>query len=216
MTSASDDARPRPRRYRGHLPEERRAERRRKLLAAGLALFTDAGYANTSVERICSTAGVTGRHFYEEFSSREQLLQAVYDDIVETAFALVRDQVAAAPPGLEARLDAGVAAYMHALLDDPRHARIVIVESLGVSAELDQHRRETGSVFTAFIEHEAATLLAEGVPLRGTPFTTLALVAAIHELTVAWLAAPEPPPIDELVAEGVRIITAVALYDPAG
>ena len=69
--------------------------------------------------------------------------------------------------------------------------------------------------YTADQADEAATLLAEGVPLRGTPFTTLALVAAIHELTVAWLAAPEPPPIDELVAEGVRIITAVALSDPA-
>src|SRR6266536_445680 len=46
------------RRYRGRLPDERRAERRRRLLGAGLELFGTVGYHGTSIERLCAQAGV--------------------------------------------------------------------------------------------------------------------------------------------------------------
>lgn len=211
MGTTAEDAGPRPRRYRGFTAEERRAERRRKLLAAGLEQFATAGYVNTSVERICSAAGVTGRHFYEEFASREQLLVAVHDEVVGRAFARVVEQVRQADDTLAARLEAGVAAYMHELLDDPRQARLLIIESVGISAELDRHRRELGAQFAAFITAQAEALVADGVQVHGSPFTAVALVAAINELTVAWLLDPGEFDVDDLVAEGVRIIRAVAL-----
>lgn len=196
------------------MPEERRAQRRRKLLDTGLELFATAGYAGTSVERICSTAGVTGRHFYEEFASREELLTGVYDEIMVSAFGIVAADVAAAPRDLRARLDAGVAAYMHHLLDDPRHARIVIVESVGISTEFESHRRQAGSAFAEFISGEARALEAQGTEIQGNELTIYALVAALHELTVSWLAMDRPTSIDDLVAEGVRIVMAVALARP--
>ncbi len=65
--------------YRGRSPEERRAERRERLLEAGLKLFGGEGYAATSIERLCAHARVTARHFYEEFPTREALLLAVFD-----------------------------------------------------------------------------------------------------------------------------------------
>ena len=70
------------RRYRGRLPDERRADRRRRLLDAGLELFGTVGYHGTSIERLCAQAGVTARHFYQEFSGREALLAALFGEIV--------------------------------------------------------------------------------------------------------------------------------------
>lgn len=205
------DAAAKPRRYRGRMPEERRAQRRRKLLDTGLELFAVEGYAKTSVEGICSTAGVTGRHFYEEFPGREALLVGVFDEIMAESYTRVTLAVADSPHELTARLVAGVSAYMHYLLDDPRHARIVTVESVGISAEFEAHRRESGAAFADFIQGEAITLIAEGSSMHGNELTVLALVAAIHELTASWLAQGQPMSIDALIAEGVRIIKAVAL-----
>jgi len=205
------DAVTKPRRYRGRMPEERRAQRRRKLLDTGLELFAVEGYAKTSVEGICSTAGVTGRHFYEEFPGREALLVGVFDEIIDESYSRVVRAVADSPHDLTARLVAGVSAYMHYLLDDPRHARIVTVESVGISAEFETHRRESGAAFATFIQGEALTLIAEGSSVHGNELTVLALVAAIHELTASWLAHGQPMTIDALIAEGVRIIRAVAL-----
>jgi len=200
-----------PRRYRGRTPDERREQRRRRLLDAALDLFSTAGYQNTSVERLCSTSGVTGRHFYEEYPSREALLTALYDEIMDDGIKAVTASLENVPHELRARLLAGVGAYMHLLLDDPRRARVVTVEVIGVSAELEAHRREIGAMFAQLIQAEAEALVKAGQQIIGTELTALALVAAVHELTAAWLVAPKPIAIDELIAEAVRIITAVAL-----
>ncbi|HTC29133.1 MAG TPA: helix-turn-helix domain-containing protein, partial [Candidatus Acidoferrum sp.] len=67
------------RRYGGLSVAQRRAERRARLLAAGLQLFGTAGFLKTSIPMICNASGVTARHFYEEFPSREALLRTILD-----------------------------------------------------------------------------------------------------------------------------------------
>jgi AcrR family transcriptional regulator len=200
-----------PRRYRGRTPDERREQRRRRLLDAALDLFSSAGYQNTSVERLCSTSGVTGRHFYEEYPSREALLTALYDDMMASGMEAVKAALAEAPRELGPRLVAGVGAYMHLLLDDPRKARVVTVEVIGVSPQLEAHRREIGTMFALLIQAEAVALRQAGQKITGNELTALALVAAVHELTASWLASPTPIEIDTLIAEAVWIITAVAV-----
>ncbi len=208
-----------PRRYRGRTPDERRTLRRQRLLDAALELFGTAGYQATSVERLCSTSGVTGRHFYEEFPSRAALLMALYDDIMAKGMVSVVEVVQSAPPRLNARLFAGVGAYVHLLLDDPRHARIVTAEVIGVSPELEEHRRAATEMFAAYMRSQGDELVATGIEMVGNELTAFALVAAVHELTAAYLTATEPIEVDDVIREAVRIITAVALapyVDPAG
>ena len=102
---------PRSGMYRGQSSTERRAERlRERLLATAVDLFGTAGYAATPIEAICTGAGVTARHFYEHFPSREALLRAVYDAIIaDTQRAVIRALSSAARP--EDRVAAGVRAF---------------------------------------------------------------------------------------------------------
>jgi AcrR family transcriptional regulator len=65
--------------YGGRSAEDRRAERRERLMSAGLELFGNEGYAAASIERLCAQAGVSTRNFYEEFASREDLLMRLHD-----------------------------------------------------------------------------------------------------------------------------------------
>ncbi|MDN5938479.1 MAG: TetR/AcrR family transcriptional regulator, partial [Salinisphaera sp.] len=78
------------RRYRGRTPAQLRAERRQRLIDAGLALFGERGYANAPIELLCATAKVATRHFYEQFDSREALLQAVFDDVLARTEQVLR------------------------------------------------------------------------------------------------------------------------------
>jgi hypothetical protein len=87
----------------------------------------------------------------------------------------------------------------------------VTVEVIGVSPLLEAHRREIGTMFALLIQAEAEALREAGQKIVGNQLTALALVAAVHELTASWLASPEPIEIDDLIAEAVRIITAVAV-----
>ncbi|MCQ0016032.1 TetR/AcrR family transcriptional regulator [Actinomadura madurae] len=127
---------PAPRRsYGGRSAEERRAERRERLLAAGLELFGTRGYAATSIERLCATASVSTRNFYEEFSGREELLTTLHRGINERAAEAVSAAYAeAADAGLPTRVERAVRAFVTATASDPRRARIAFVEVIGVSA----------------------------------------------------------------------------------
>jgi AcrR family transcriptional regulator len=127
--------------WRGVSAEQRIAARRERLLAAALEVFATRGFHASKVRDVCHEAGLTERYFYESFDEKETLLATLGERIVA-------DFVAAAGPSL-ARLttepDAAIAgaarAIVHSLTDDPRRARIVFVEVVGVSPALEDRRR---------------------------------------------------------------------------
>jgi AcrR family transcriptional regulator len=59
---------------RSLLRQERSIDTRRKLVRAAQRLWSEKGYASTTVEEICSEAGVGRTTYYLHFSSKEQLL----------------------------------------------------------------------------------------------------------------------------------------------
>lgn len=202
---------PRPARvYRGQSKIERREDRRERLLAAGLDLFGTAGYASTSIEGICAAAGVTARHFYEHFVSREALLRAVYDDVVrETQRAVLR--ALSQPLDADARATAGVGAFVRCYLEDPRRARIACIEVIGVSADFERHRRSVIHAFAAVIEAQAEALAAEGslAAPRNYKLAGLAMAGAVNELMSDWIIRRDKPPIARFAEEIVDFFLAV-------
>jgi len=65
------------RRYGGIDPEERQRQRKAKLIEAGLAVFGEQGYHNSTVRDVCKQAPLTSRYFYENFDGMEALFKAV-------------------------------------------------------------------------------------------------------------------------------------------
>jgi len=136
------------RRIGGRSLRERQVERREAVLAAGLDLFGTQGYAATTVDQVCRRAGVSTRSFYEEFENRLALLAALGERIAAQAFTAF---TAARPEPAAHRLRARVAALVHALVDDPRVARIAFVESLALDATGGTRRRDLLAVFPEWI-----------------------------------------------------------------
>jgi AcrR family transcriptional regulator len=215
MERAADPEKLAARRYRGRLPDERRAERRRRLLDAGLELFGTAGYHGTSIERLCARAGVTARHFYQEFPGREALLEALCQEIIADVSQAVVDALAGAqgqPP--RSRTRAALAAFVHGMLDDPRRARVVHVEMTGISPELERTRRAVlqgfASITQAEIERQAdAGLIAR----RDYRLAALLAVGGTRELVMEWVSGERRPPLEELIEELTRIFMAIAHQD---
>lgn len=211
--------------YGGRSEAERRADRRDRLIQTGLELFGTEGWHPVTIERLCAGASVATRSFYEEFPSREALLQAAYDEVVRTASVAVVAAMGHLPPdtagrdaatrasALRERIDVGVSAYLRHVTEDPRRARIAYRE-VRVVGSLEQHRHET---MVGFAEQMAADLCPSGLPEEPARrrARTLALAGAISEVLVDWVAMPEPrPPLEPLRAELCRLFT-VALV-PSG
>jgi AcrR family transcriptional regulator len=181
--------------YGGLSGDERREQRRARLLETGLELFADEGYANTSIERLCAEAGVSTRNFYEAFAGREALLTAVFDAAVERALGAVMAGLGAADVGPEGAVETALRAYVDFALDDPRRARIIYFETVGVSADLERRRREVIRLFARLIAAQADELAArELLPGHDFSWVALGLVGAANELIVEWLHRQPPPP----------------------
>ena len=188
--------------YGGRSEHERRADRRSRLLHAGLELFGTEGWQGATIEKLCSAAGVATRSFYEEFASREALLKAVYEQVMTGVLDTVLPKVQASVAPLPERVRIGLGGYVDYLTDDPRRARIVHRE-VRVAGLLENDRHAMVLRFAEVIAHEAHL---EGPAGRALG---LALAGAVSEVLVDWVAHPEPrPPIGPLVDALVRLYVA--------
>ncbi len=185
--SLSKTLRQNSRRYAGRSPEERLRERRERLIETAFELFASRGYHNTSVERVCSEARVTTRHFYQHFGNREALLEALLlqlrDEVTEVVLAAMEKR---AEPLQRALLT--LQAFVDYYLGDPRRARLGSVESVGVSPRLEALRRRITHQFAKFITITANDLVDAGLlPDRDYHLPAVAMVGAANELIVEWL-----------------------------
>lgn len=62
--------------------QKRSLDKRARLKAAGLALFGERGYQNTSVDEIAQRAKLAVGSFYQHFHSKRQLLLTLMDDLL--------------------------------------------------------------------------------------------------------------------------------------
>jgi AcrR family transcriptional regulator len=204
--------------YRGVGPGQRRAERRERLLLAGLEEFTTTGYRSTKIAELCGLAGVSTRNFYEEFRGKEDVLLALHARINETAMAKVTaelDQVADAD--VVTRIGKLVDVFVDSVTVDPRLPRLNYVEAVGVSPALEAQHQEWVGRWADFISGEATRAADHGVaPVRDYRLTAIALVGAVTGLLREWQA-HDPPDPSSAIAEEMKgfMIAAITRDAPA-
>ena len=123
--------------YAGESASDRAGRRRRQLLDAGLELFGTAGYRATTVRLLCREAQVSDRYFYEQFDSTEDLLVAVYDECTARLEAAALTALGDGTGEVGDLARRGLDAFLALVEDDPRLARVVWFEVLGVSARVE-------------------------------------------------------------------------------
>jgi AcrR family transcriptional regulator len=79
----------------GRQPTRRRAETRRRLLAAALETFAERGFYGSTVEDICERAGFTRGAFYSNFGSKEELFFALYAERTVRLIATIESAIQA-------------------------------------------------------------------------------------------------------------------------
>ena len=128
--------------YGGLTLEDRVAARRARFIEAGIELFGTQGFRGATVRGICAAAGLTDRYFYESFATLEDLLAEVYRTLTHAFAARLTEESirSEAWQGDAAAIERQTTAAYELWFDtvrDPRFARIVLVEVLGVSPAID-------------------------------------------------------------------------------
>ncbi|MGH9026141.1 MAG: TetR/AcrR family transcriptional regulator [Acidimicrobiia bacterium] len=158
---------------------ERRAETRAALIAAGRALFAERGFAAAGREDIVERAGLTRGALYHHFSSKEDLFEAVYEEVEgELCEAIAVAAMAAADPVEQLRL--GALSFLDAAAT-PEVRRIVLLDAPAVLPV--EVRRALAERYGLGMVREALRGAERGGRLPLGPVDELALVvmAALHE-----------------------------------
>lgn len=209
MTNASELDGAVGRVYRGATSEERRSERRRRLIDAGLELFGNRGIVATRVDDVCAEAGLTKRYFYESFTSLDDLVEAVMRDVLGTLSLTVLPAIAEhgwvnPRPALEA--------FMRPLLADPRLVRLLVVETYnGYLAERRQELIEL-AVDTWLDVDVHADDAAEHRPSQR--LLAHAMAGVTGEVALAWVNGRLEMSADEVIDHLVRIFKRITPRSP--
>src|SRR4051794_228175 len=198
--------------YGGVSAEQRRAQRRAALLAAGLEIVGTSGAGRLTVAGLCAGADLNERYYYESFTSIDDVLLAVFDQVIgEVAVAIVA-AVAAAPDEPRAKARAAIAAAVELLTDDPRRARIVFVEPLSAPV-LNRRRADVERSFVALIVGQAQEFYGpDALSRAGTQvdFTAAYLLGGLAEVLAAWLRGDLEIPREELIDRATDVFVLIA------
>ena len=131
-----------------------RVERRRKRISdSALILFADRGYTVTSVDDVVTRARVSKSAFYEFFESKEHCFREL---LAHEGGALIQDVLAEAATGHHhhERLRLGITWFVRSCFERPAVARLLIVESVGLSPGVEAVRRDLQAKFADAVAEE--------------------------------------------------------------
>jgi AcrR family transcriptional regulator len=120
--------------------EQRKEARRRLILDAATKLFGKHGYHARTVPMIVEEAESSTGSFYMYFRNKEDVFNAALEELGH-AIAKVMDEVTASQPDVLKLIPQAVEALFMFLAQNPHQARILLVESSGLSPRLDKTRR---------------------------------------------------------------------------
>jgi AcrR family transcriptional regulator len=182
--------------YGGMDAEERRAERRLKLIDAAIEVYGEVGYRGATVKAICEAAELTERYFYESFANSEGLLIAAYGHVVGHLYEEMTAAAAAAGDDPEARLHAVLTLYFTRLKQHPKPARVFLLEISGISPAVDAVKLDALRIFGDILVPPAVD------PKRGdkTSLLSIGMVGAVISIALRWVSKQYPQPLEEVVA----------------
>ncbi|MCA2211094.1 TetR/AcrR family transcriptional regulator [Nocardia rosealba] len=200
--------------YTGTSVAERQVERRALFIEAGLTVFAEKSYANSSLTDVCAAAGLSRRQFYEQFAGREELLVAVYDVVQGRAReAVIAALAAVGTDDLRTLIEAALRAYTTAITDDIRAAKVAFVEIVGVSPSVEEHRARVRDQWGEVVATVAAARDGVRTPPGGWRMAMAAFIGAVNGAVHQWSLDDPRPPVDDLVDVFTTLLN--ALTSPA-
>lgn len=168
-------------------------------------LFTEPGYAATSIEDVAERAGVTKGALYHHFRNKRDLFQAVFEELEQELVEKVVVAAAAAGDDIWHGMRVGVRAFLETSRD-PAVGRIVLID--GPSVLGWETWKEIDDRYGFGIVRGSLEGAMEAGIMARRPVDPLArlFLAAISEAALQIARAPDPDAAMEEMTEAVQAI----------
>ena len=187
------------RRYRGMQADERRAERRARLIDAAIEVYGEVGYRSATVRSVCDAAQLTERYFYESFENSEALLIAAYLHVTEQLHAEMAAVGQFFEDGSAGRAEAILTVYFKRLREEPRSAHVFLLKMGGVGSAVDAARvNALAAMGRIIVPAMPPTMSREGKRRAGLIAT--GMVGAVVSIALRWVSRNYADSLKDVVA----------------
>ncbi|HEX3609768.1 MAG TPA: TetR/AcrR family transcriptional regulator [Solirubrobacterales bacterium] len=107
--------------------------KRRRIMDAVAELTAEQGYDATKIGDIVRRAGVARKTLYDNFEGKEEVFLAAFDAAVEEAIGRIEEDCAKVEGGWQERVQAGLAAFLRYVAENPARARMCMIEALSAT-----------------------------------------------------------------------------------
>lgn len=207
-SALKDDKR---RRFRGIDADQRQAERRIKLIEAGVECFGQHGFHHATVRQICAEAKLTERYFYESFKNREELFAAAYQQTVQRVRESIIAALVSSPREVPVMARNALRALFKMIHDDPGIGRILFMDVLTVSSVMDRMSREATQSFSDLLRQVVESMFPTG-PETGLDAELIsdALSGACIYVAMQWSFSGFRHPLDAVVNNCAALFVAMS------
>jgi TetR/AcrR family fatty acid metabolism transcriptional regulator len=168
---------------------ERKEAHRAKLLRIAIRLFGKQGYHATTVPRIVRESGSSTGAFYFYFHNKDDIFACSLRAIGEQIAGALNKTMASAGGDTISQMKVAVETFILYLAEHPDEARILIVESSGLSPKLAKVRRSIIASHCRSVE-QALIGISGSLPGLDPKVVASCWVGAVHESVYQWLESP--------------------------
>ena len=197
------------RRYGGVDKDERQRQRRERLITAALGVFGEQGYHVSTVRDVCRHAELTSRYFYESFEGMEALFEAAYLSVSRELMDKTMGVLQRTPLMPELLAEAALRTFLEFIREDPRRARVMLIDAFTVGPGIQRISAESNSDFAnligSFIEMLFPNL--DRIGLNPTLISN-GLVGANIRLATMWVEEKCATPLEDMLRNMMAIFSA--------
>jgi AcrR family transcriptional regulator len=187
------------RRYGGVTIEQRKSERRERLVRAAIEVAARAGIDGATVAAICAEAELTARYFYEEFGHRDALFLEAHRRVQQELFAKMGSGSAGRDP-----VKNTLSGFFRVLSEYPAHARVFLLDV----DETDPAVKAVGRAAGAYL----GSLFAPAVT---DPLVLFGVSGAVVTIARRWIESGFAEPVEHIVARALPFARAAVEADKA-
>ncbi len=167
----------------------RKEAHRAKLLQTAIRLFGKQGYNATIVPTIVRESRSSTGAFYFYFRNKDDIFACALEAIGEQIASSLNKAMASARGDTISQMRVALETFILYLAEHPDEARILIVESSGLSARLAKVRRSIIASHCRSVE-QALTSISDSLPRLDPKVVASCWVGAVHESVYEWLDCP--------------------------
>lgn len=176
--------------------------KRRRIMDALAELSSEQGYEETKISDIVRRAAVARKTLYDNFSGKEEVFLAAFDAALEESVRRVEDACSAAEGGWEEKVEAGLAAFLGYVAEDPALARMCLIEALSATPETAKRH---GDAHQHFVEMAEQAMPSSN---RLPPTTAEAVVGGVERIVYRTISENEAERVEDLLPELAEFVLA--------